>query len=123
MPKAPVACFRLILEGHQCREGITVQDVYDFMTALTVKLNMRTLIPPHVIRQPLPNHIPTEDVGISGQMMFMESGCMVHHWERQRFIALDIFSCKPFKTEDAKELFTLVFDPQEVIPCIPLVGE
>ena len=116
----PVQRHRLILEGHKCTSVVTLSMVYEFLINLTVKLKMRVLIPPVVVQVPIENHLPTDDEGISGQMMWMESGCQIHTWPKYEFVTVDIFSCKPFNIEDAEELFRQTFNPNEIASCVPV---
>lgn len=115
MIDVPVQRYRLSIEGSGCCEpDITVGLVYDFLESLTVDLGMRVLDPPSIVRVPIPNHLPTDDFGISGQLMWMESGAQVHCWPACGFVAVDIFSCRPFEDEVATECFRSFFLPTQI---------
>ena len=108
---------RLIIEGTGCKAVVTIQRVYEFFEQLTYELDMRILVPPIVIQVPFPNPAPimaTDDCGISGQMIWMESGASLHHWENEQFVAVDIFSCKPYSVARAIRLFEIFFRPEEI---------
>lgn len=113
---------RLIIEGFDCRALIDIQRVYQFFEQLTRELDMRALVPPIVIRVPLSNPAPTiitDDCGISAQIIWIESGASLHHWDKDKFVAVDIFSCKPYSVEPAIRLFEAYFKPQEILTVEP----
>jgi S-adenosylmethionine/arginine decarboxylase-like enzyme len=123
MNEVPVKRHRLILEGYGCSDVI-VQDVHDFLIELTVALDMRILVPPMIVQVPIVKPAPgmeTEDIGISGQLIWMESGCQVHQWTKHGFVAVDIFSCKAFAQAKAEDVFDRFFQPITLRSCVPVV--
>lgn len=76
----------------------------EFMDNLSEKLNMRILFPPVVVGIPVKNPSPfceTNDKGLSGFMLWMESGCHIHTWPEYSFMSIDLYTCKEFNLDDA----------------------
>lgn len=113
MIEVPIQRYHLSIEGGG-GPRITVDLVYDFLERLTVDLGMRVLDPPSIVRVPIPNHLPTDDFSISGQLMWMESGAQVHCWPDYGFVAVDIFSCRPFDDATALRCFRSFFLPTQI---------
>lgn len=114
----PIVRQRLIVEGYGCRENVSVEDVYNFMIHITRVLQMRILVPPVVVRVPVENPvegIATLDTGVSGTLIWLESGLHVHEWRQYGFVAVDLFSCKLFKVSCAEKAFKEWFDPERIV--------
>ena len=110
---------RLCLEGFRCVRHLgSVEDVYTFLEALSYAAGMRVLVPPVVVRVPVVNaaaQIETKtDWGISGSIIWLESGAMIHTWPEEGFAALDMFSCKAFNHDVVEDLFRKMFSPARV---------
>ncbi len=106
---------RLIIEGFECK-----RDLYDiglfhnFLEDLTKILDMRVIVPPSIVRVPVPSPAPeieTGDHGLSGFLIWIESGAQIHSWPRDSLLTLDIYSCKRFEEEAAIGYFLYFFHP------------
>lgn len=96
------------------------------MLDLTEKLNMKLLFPPVLVKIPVVNPTPnidTVDYGNSGYMLWLESGCSLHSWPKQNFVALDIFSCKIFSVENALDTFRKWYRPEATQILKPIIRE
>jgi S-adenosylmethionine/arginine decarboxylase-like enzyme len=61
------------------------------------------------------------DLGVSGFVVWMESGAQLHSWPGERIATLDAFSCKEFKAAVALELFQKSFSPLDIRFAVPEV--
>jgi len=110
----------------------SIQPVYDYMEELARKLDMTLVYPPIVARFPFAQsemeqfvkklseenvksktlefmeetlkRRATEDSGISGVSIWLESHCTIHTWPEESFFSLDAYSCKDFDPMVAFEL-------------------
>ena len=110
----------------------SIQPVYDYMEELARKLDMTLVYPPIVARFPFAQseleqfvkklseenvksktlefmeetlkRRATEDSGVSGVSIWLESHCTIHTWPEEKFFSLDAYSCKDFNPMDAFEL-------------------
>ncbi len=91
---------RFVAEAHGCRIVPGVAGTYALLEELSRVAGMRVLVPPLVVQVPVAcaaDQIATSnDVGVSGQVIWLESGAQVHTWPEHRMVTLDMFSCKPF---------------------------
>jgi S-adenosylmethionine decarboxylase len=101
--------YRVIVEAEGCEEHINrLEWVYDFFEKLSRAIDMRVLVPPVVIRVPVAQAVESihtdSDYGISGAVIWLESGAQIHTWPEHGFFALDVFSCKAFDPVDVYKL-------------------
>ncbi len=116
---------RLIIEGKGCKRLATVDYSYNFLDSLTCVLGMRTLVPPCIVKVPVlcPDaKIATNDYGVSGFIIWIESGAQIHTWPEKEFVSVDLFSCKKFSIEKAIRFFVDWFEPEEYRVCCPATG-
>ena len=116
----------------------SIQDVYDFMEELSRKIDMTLVYPPIVARFPfaqselehfvrrlksegvdcktlklmeeLLHKRSTEDSGVSGISVWLESHCSIHTWPEEKFFSFDAYSCKDFDPFKCIELVIDWFD-------------
>ena len=110
---------RLIIEGYRCQADITEDLVKTFLLMLTEVQGMRVLAGPFIETVK-----PGEgaEPGVSGQLIWFESGAQIHHWENSGFIAVDMFSCKDLGYGDSEDLFRAFFFPEEVYCHVPILA-
>jgi len=116
---------RLIIEGFGCRKNLDQPAfAHAFLERLTMALDMRLLVPPVVVRVPVNCPAPsleTADMGVTGFVIWMESGAQVHTWTGERLATLDAYSCKEFQVSKALDLFGRSFSPQNIKFFVPEV--
>ena len=116
---------RLIIEGFGCRKNLDKPGfAHMFLERLTSALDMRVLVPPIIVRVPVANPAPgleTKDLGVTGFVVWMESGAQVHTWPGNRLATLDAYSCKEFRPGKALDLFEQSFSPLDIKFCVPEV--
>jgi len=109
-----------------------IQPIYDYMEELARQLDMTLVYPPIVARFPFAQseleqfvkklseenvksrtlefmeetlkRRATEDSGVSGVSIWLESHCTIHTWPEEKFFSLDAYSCKDFDPMVAFEL-------------------
>jgi S-adenosylmethionine decarboxylase len=112
--------------------------IYDVMEGLSKELDMTLVYPPIVGRFPwavneLERYVlelekegvtgttvlkmkdliysrRTEDAGISGICIWLESHAAIHTWTEESFFSFDAYSCKEFNTKKALEFLLPRFD-------------
>lgn len=79
-------------------ESLTnVEGLTDFLNTLPGRINMSILHPPVVVEG-----IP-ENPGLSGFVIIDFSHISIHTFTEHKQALVDIFSCKPYETEDAAQ--------------------
>jgi len=116
MTSVPVNRNRAIYECFGCDiDALTsTSTAYDFLLNLTEVLNMRVLSPPVVVKLPIKaaaKHLESNDYGVSGFVIWMESGAHIHTWPEFQFMTLDFFSCKVVNPQNAVSLINTTFKP------------
>ncbi|HSS66543.1 MAG TPA: S-adenosylmethionine decarboxylase, partial [Gammaproteobacteria bacterium] len=56
------------------------------------------------------NKRQTEDAGVSGVTVWLESHAAIHTWTDENFFSFDAYSCKDFEAETAVEYVLGFFD-------------
>lgn len=109
---------RVVLEGFGCKKGFSIQEAYSFFEQLSSAINMRIIVPPIIVSVPVisahESIATATDFGISGVVIWLESGAQIHTWPEYRLITLDVYSCKPFEDETVLKMFKEWFVPDKV---------
>ena len=71
-------------------------------------IGMRRLGDPHIVRVTEPSI-----AGLSGFTFIMESHISIHTYPEKRFVTADIYSCKPFATNEAVQLIMKTFNTND----------
>ena len=79
---------------------------FRILNELPVKIGMTKITQPHVFRYAAP--IP-EESGITGVTIIAESHISLHTYPSKNFAFVDLFSCKPFDIEMAKDYVVNTF--------------
>jgi len=110
---------RLIIEAFDCNSPIDdVKFVYDLVEEISKAIDMRIVVPPIIVKIPVANaddSIATnKDYGISGTVVWLESGAQIHTWPEYNFMTLDIFSCKKFDNGAVFDLVKSIVKPSNM---------
>lgn len=108
---------RLILAGYGCEVRVTKRLVRKFLKELTTVLGMHVWKGPFAWEMDIVGKVP----GISGAVMWHESGVQLHHYEPERTVTVDIYSCKAFGAGDAWRVFLEYFEPRDWASATPTV--
>ncbi len=90
----------LMMDGYGC-DRVSLEDmslIYNFLDDYPAAMNMTKIMPPYVFRYH--GSVP-DDWGISGFVLIAESHISIHTFPEKRYLSLDMFSCKPFDTQQA----------------------
>lgn len=106
--------YHLTLDLYNCPidtlNNMTV--VYDSMLNLPAKIDMHPLIKPFVVNADA--NVVKDPGGYSGFVIIQESHISVHTFTKRGFVSIDVYSCKPFDRDKAKQHFLEVFKPGNV---------
>ena len=97
---------RLVIEGYPAK-AITDEEIKDYLSQLSRRINMVQLIKPVTHRSDL--------YGWAGWIHWETSGSHFYAWEQPRlFFSVDIYTCKEFTPEDAVAFTKEYFNASEV---------
>ncbi|NOQ95304.1 MAG: adenosylmethionine decarboxylase [Desulfobacterales bacterium] len=98
----------LMLDLSECdQESISDLDfIFNFLNTLPDKIGMTKITQPYVF--PYTGKIP-EDKGITGFVVIAESHLSIHTFVDKGYAFVDLFSCKPFDTDMARDLIVGAF--------------
>ena len=98
----------LMLDLSDCNPTILddLETCFGLLNELPSKIGMTKISQPHVFRYKAP--VP-EDSGITGVVIIAESHISLHTYPNKNFAFVDLFSCKPFNIETAKDYFIKTF--------------
>jgi len=99
----------LMLDLDECNPKILddLEACFKLLNELPEKIGMTRITQPYIFRYMAP--IP-EDEGITGAVIIAESHISIHTYPKKRFVFVDLFSCKPFDTEMARDYIVQFFE-------------
>lgn len=91
----------LMLDLNECNPDIlnSLEACFKLLHELPPKIQMTKITQPYIFRYHAAN--PEED-GITGVVIIAESHISLHTYPYKKYAFVDLFSCKPFDTEKAK---------------------
>ena len=81
--------------------------IFNFLNTLPDQIGMTKITQPYVF--PYSGLIP-EDRGVTGFVVIAESHLSIHTFVEKGYAFIDLFSCKPFDTDMARNLIIKAFD-------------
>jgi len=75
--------------------------LYNVLDELPEVIGMHKIMPPYVFKYD-GRDIP-EDWGLSGIVLIAESHIAIHTYPEKEYLTVDVFSCKEFNIDEAKE--------------------
>jgi S-adenosylmethionine decarboxylase len=102
----------LMVDGYGCDRSAleNINLIYEFLDDYPARMEMTKIMPPYVFRY---NGAIAEDWGISGFVLIAESHISIHTFPEKGYFSLDMFSCKPFDTQQAVEALKQCFQMQK----------
>lgn len=102
------------MDGYFCdsRKLDNLATITAALTDLPKKMRMHLLIPPYVVHAGANGK--KDPGGWSGFVMIQESHISIHTFPRRRFVSIDVYSCRNFKTAPAVSYFKKMFGIQKV---------
>ncbi len=85
------------------------------------RMGMKRLIPPYVVEAGA--NTKKDPGGFSGFVMIQESHISVHTFPKRRFVSIDLYSCRNFKTAPVISFFKRAFAIQKVETNIIIRGK
>ena len=114
----------LILDLYECDEK-TLSDpekIYELLEKLPEIIGMRKIDVPRVYKIP-PNPRTFDKGGITGYVPIQESHIAIHTFRGERFVSLDIFSCRQFDPNTVLDYIKKVFKPNKIDSRLIMRGE
>ena len=106
--------YELLLDLYDCKEGVC-DDVglcYQYLDDIVGYLGMEKQAPPYIFRS---DGLRFPDkAGLSGWAPLIESSIVIHTLTPKNFISIDIYCCKIFDREKAKEFTRKFFLPKKI---------
>lgn len=106
--------FQLLLDLYDCRPGVCddLTLCYQFLDEIVGYLGMEKQAPPNIFRTP-DLHFP-DKAGLSGWAPLVESSIVIHTLSQKDFISVDIYCCKEFDINKAKQFVRRFFYPKRM---------
>ena len=104
----------LMLDLNDCNPAILddLEACFKLLNELPEKIGMTKITQPYVFRYSAP---VSEDTGITGVTIIAESHISLHTYPRKRFVFVDLFSCKPFDVDGAKDHIVQFFQSKSPV--------
>jgi len=98
----------LMLDLGECNPAILndLDACFNLLNELPRKIGMTKITQPYVFRY---NAQIPEDDGITGVTIIAESHISLHTYPKKNFVFVDLFSCKPFDVEGARDYIVQFF--------------
>lgn len=104
--------YRMVIEGFDCRYR-NLEDCGIFMSDLVEILQTKKILfgQVEILKDMIQGCSDKAKPGISMFVIYLESGSQLHTWPEEEFVALDVFSCKNFRSDDIVFHFKNFFNP------------
>jgi S-adenosylmethionine decarboxylase len=98
----------LMLDLNECDSAIlnNLELCFNFLNELPPKINMTKITQPYLFRYSNPD---TDNEGLTGFVIIAESHISIHTYPKKNYVFVDLFSCKPFDTDEAKNYIVEYF--------------
>jgi S-adenosylmethionine decarboxylase len=106
--------YQLLLDLYGCREGVCddLTLCYNFLDEIVGRLGMEKQAPPNIFRS---DEVRFPDkAGLSGWVPLIESSVVIHTLSPKNFISIDVYCCRSFDLEKAKDMCRAFFAPKNI---------
>lgn len=106
--------YQLLLDLYGCKKGVCddLTLCYQFLDEIVGYLGMEKQAPPNIFRS---DEIRFPDkAGLSGWVPLIESSIVIHTLSPKDFITIDIYCCRFFDVQKAKDFCRRFFYPQRM---------
>lgn len=112
----------LMLDLNDCNPAILddLEACFKLLNELPERIGMTKITQPYVFRYSSP--VP-EDEGITGVTIIAESHISLHTYPRKKFVFVDMFSCKPFDVDMARDYIVQFFQSKSPVVHVRKRGE
>jgi len=109
--------FQLVLDCFGCDEEVCcdLDRGYEFLDKICIQLKMTKQSQPYVFKT-CETAFPGKP-GYSGWVPIIESGIQIHTSANNRFISIDVYSCRPFDEAEVLEFVKEWFEPRHIETC------
>jgi S-adenosylmethionine decarboxylase len=109
--------FQLVLDCFGCSEEACcdLDRGYEFLDKICVHLKMTKQTQPYIFKT-CETTFPGKP-GYSGWVPIIESGIQIHTSSNNRFISIDVYSCKPFDEANVVDFVQTWFQPRHIDTC------
>lgn len=106
--------YQLLLDLYDCRQGVCddLSLCYQFLDEMVDDLGMEKQSPPSIFRSDA-TRFP-DKAGLSGWAPLIESSIVIHTLSPKNYISVDVYCCKAFDLEKAKDVCRKFFDPKKI---------
>lgn len=115
-PGAEASCwgYQLIIDCYGCAEDICcdLDKGYEFLDQICGHLDMTKQTQPYVFKT-CERTFPGKP-GYSGWVPIIESGIQIHTSANNRFVSVDVYSCRPFDRAEVEAYTEKWFSPKSV---------
>lgn len=110
----PTWGYQLIIDCFGCEHEVCcdLNRGYEFLDKICIHLNMTKQTQPYIFKT-CETTFPGKP-GYSGWVPIIESGIQIHTSANNRFISIDVYSCRPFDQEDVVAFVKKWFDPKHI---------
>ncbi|HNV23360.1 MAG TPA: S-adenosylmethionine decarboxylase [Candidatus Omnitrophota bacterium] len=112
--KAEPFGYEMLLDLYGCKEG-ACDDLtlcYNFLDEIVDALGMEKQAPPGIFRSDA-TRFP-DKAGLSGWAPLIESSIVIHTLTPKNFISVDVYCCKKFDLEVARQMCRKYFSPKKI---------
>ena len=104
----------MLLALYDCREGVCddLSLCYQYLDESVTALGMEKQAPPNIFRSD--ERLFPDKAGLSGWVPLIESSIVIHTLTVKNFISVDVYCCKFFDVEKAKEMCRKFFSPKKI---------
>jgi len=106
--------YQLLLDLYDCREGVCddLSLCYKYLDESVAALGMEKQAPPNIFRS---DEVRFPDkAGLSGWGPLIESSVVIHTLSPKNFISIDVYCCRSFDPEKAKDMCREFFAPKSI---------
>ncbi len=114
IPSPEAFGYQVLLDLYQCRPGVCADlaHCYRFLDEIVDALGMEKQAPPSIFRSP-EDRFP-DKAGLSGWVPLIESSVVLHTLTEKDFISIDVYCCRSFDTDLARDFCRRFFGPQRI---------
>src|SRR3989338_2240446 len=106
--------YQLLLDLYDCRTGACddLSLCYQYLDESVAALGMEKQAPPNIFRSD--ERLFPDKAGLSGWVPLIESSIVIHTLTVKNFISVDVYCCKFFDVEKAKDMCRRFFAPKKI---------
>ncbi len=112
--KQEVFGYQLLLDLYGCKQGVCddLSLCYQFLDDMVTQLGMEKQAPPNIFRSDAARF--PDKAGLSGWAPLIESSIVIHTLTPKDYISIDVYCCKAFDLQKAKEICRKFFAPKKI---------